>query len=220
VKLLLTSAGVKNPSIRRALVALLGKPVEEADALCIPTAGYGHPMGSPAGAWRFITGQASTPMCELGWKSMGVLELTALPSIGAERWVPWVQQADVLLVNGGDALYLCHWMRESGLAELLPSLGEKVWCGLSAGSMVMTPRIGEDFVGWKSPSGSDETLGLVGFSLFPHLDHPALPENTMADAERWAATLPNPAYAIDDDTAVKVVDGVVEVVSEGHWRLF
>ncbi|MEY9893781.1 dipeptidase E [Catenulispora sp. MAP5-51] len=220
MKLLLTSAGVKNPSIRQALLDLLGKPIEEADALCIPTAGYGHPMGSPAGAWRFITGQATTPMCELGWKSMGVLELTALPSIGAERWLPWVQKADVLLANGGDALYLCHWMRESGLADLLPSLPEKVWVGLSAGSMVMTPRIGDDFVGWKSPTGSDETLGVVDFSLFPHLDHPALPENTMADAERWAADLPNPAYAIDDDTAVKVVDGVVEVVSEGHWRLF
>ncbi|MEY9911685.1 dipeptidase E [Catenulispora sp. MAP12-49] len=220
MKLLLTSAGVKNPSIRQALLDLLGKPIEEADALCIPTAGYGHPMGSPAGAWRFITGQATTPMCELGWKSMGVLELTALPSIGAERWLPWVQKADVLLANGGDALYLCHWMRESGLADLLPTLPEKVWVGLSAGSMVMTPRIGDDFVGWKSPTGSDETLGVVDFSLFPHLDHPALPENTMADAERWAADLPNPAYAIDDDTAVKVVDGVVEVVSEGHWRLF
>ena len=220
MKLLLTSAGVKNPSIRQALVDLLGKPVEEADALCIPTAGYGHPMGSPAGAWRFITGQATTPMIELGWRSMGVLELTALPSIGEERWLSWVQQTDVLLANGGDALYLCHWMRESGLADLIPSLREKVWVGLSAGSMVMTPRIGEDFVGWKPPTGSDETLGLVDFSLFPHLDHPALPENTMADAERWAATLPNPAYAIDDETAVKVVDGVVEIVSEGHWRLF
>lgn len=220
MKLLLTSAGVKNPSIRQTLVDLLGKPIEEADALCIPTAGYGHPMGSPAGAWRFITGRSTTPMCELGWKSMGVLELTALPSIGAERWVPWVQQADVLLANGGDALYLCHWMRESGLAELLPSLHEKVWVGLSAGSMVMTPRIGQDFVGWKSPTGNDETLGLVDFSLFPHLDHPDLPENTMADAERWAATLPNPAYAIDDQTAVKVADGTVEIVSEGHWRQF
>ena len=220
MKLLLTSAGVKNARIHDALVDLLGKPIAESNALCIPTAGYGHPMGSPAGAWRFITGQSSTPMCELGWKSMGVLELTALPSIGAERWVPWVQEADVLLVNGGDALYLCHWMQQSGLADLLPSLDRLVWVGLSAGSMVMTPRIGEDFVEWKSPTGSDATLGIVDFSIFPHLDHPALPENTMADAERWAAGLPNPAYAIDDDTAIKVTDGAVEIVSEGHWRLF
>lgn len=220
MRLLLTSAGVKNVSIHNALVDLLDKPIADSNALCIPTAGYGHPMGSPGGAWRFITGQSTTPMCELGWKSLGVLELTALPSIGEERWVPWVQAADVLLVNGGDAVYLCHWMRESGLADLLPSLTRTVWVGLSAGSMVMTPRVGEDFVEWKSPAGGDSTLGLVDFSIFPHLDHPALPENSMADAERWAADIPNPAYAIDDDTAIKVTDGAVEVVSEGNWRLF
>ena len=126
-------------------------------------------------------------MCELGWKSLGVLELTALPSIDEERWVPWVRETDVLLVNGGDALYLCHWMRQSGLADLLPSLRETVYVGFSAGSMVMTPRIGEDFVGWKPPTGGDSTLGVVDFSIFPHLDHPDLPENTMAAAERWAA---------------------------------
>ncbi len=141
-------------------------------------------------------------MVELGWKSIGVLELTALPSIDKERWVPLVQETDVLLVSGGDALYLCYWMRKSGLADLLPSLRETVWVGLSAGSMVMTPRIGEDFVGWKSPTGSDSTLGIVDFSIFPHLDHPDLPENTTADAERWAAGLPGPAYAIDDQTAI------------------
>ena len=220
MKLLLTSAGVKNASIERALVRLLGKPIAECHALAIPTALYGHPRGSPQGCWRFITGNATTPMTELGWKSLGVLELTALPSLPRERWEAWVRAADVFLVNGGDALYLAHWMRQSGFVDLMPSLRDKVWCGLSAGSMVMTPRVGEDFVEWKSPTGNDETLGLVDFSLFPHLDHPALPENTMADAERWAAALPNPAYAIDDETAIKVADGVVEIVSEGHWRLF
>ena len=219
MKLLLTSAGVKNASIRDAMVGLLGKPIAECNALCIPTAGYGHPMGSPAGAWRFITGAATTPMCELGWKSLGVLELTALPTVGKARWVPWVEAADVLLVNGGDALYLTHWMRESGLAELLPSLSA-VWVGLSAGSMVMAPSIGEDFVGWKPPAGGDKALGVVDFAIFPHLDHPALPENTMADAQRWAATIPGPAYAICDDTAIMVTDAGVEVISEGHWKLF
>jgi len=158
-------------------------------------------------------------MCELGWKSLGVLELTALPSIDEELWVPMVEETDALLADGGDALYLCHWMRQSGLADLLPSL-RAVWVGLSAGSMVMTPNIGEDFVGWKPPTGGDRALGIVDFSIFPHLDHEALPENTMADAERWAAGLSCPAYAIDDETAIKVVDGSVEVVSEGHWKLF
>src|SRR5205809_765086 len=88
--------------------------------------------------------------------------------------------------NGGDSFYLCHWMRESGLADLLPSL-ETVWVGLSAGSMVMTPRIGEDFVIWTPPDGGDEALGLVEFSIFPHVENPYLPTNTMAAADRCAA---------------------------------
>jgi dipeptidase E len=219
MRLLLTSAGIKNTSIHDALVDLMGKPIAEASALCIPTATHALPGGA-GHAWRFISGrEPRTPMCELGWKSLGVLELTALPSIDTERWVSWVQETDVLLVNGGDALYLCHWMRQCGLADLLPSLGA-VWAGLSAGSMVMTPRIGEDFVGWKPPAGDDSTLGIVDFSIFPHLDHELLPENTMADAENWAAGIPGPAYAIDDETAIKVADGTVEVISEGHWKLF
>ena len=220
MRLLLTSAGVKNATIRDALVDLLGKPIAESNALCIPTAGYGSPYGSPAGAWRFVSGRSDQPMCELGWKSLGVLELTALPSIDRERWLPWVREADVLLVNGGDALYLTHWMRESGLADLLPALHDTVYVGFSAGSMVLTPRIGEDFVGWQPPAGHDYTLGVVDFSIFPHVDHPDLPENTMAEAERWAARLPNPAYAIDDDTAISVVDNAIDVVSDGHWKLF
>ena len=221
VKLLLTSAGIKNTSIRDALVDLLGKPIAEASALCIPTASYGHPEVGPDRPWRFISGQEPMcPMTELGWKSLGVLELTALPSIEKERWIPWVRETDVLLVGGGDALYLCHWMRQSGLADLLPSLGQMVWVGLSAGSMVMTPRIGDDFVGWKPPTGGDETLGIVDFSIFPHVDNDDLPSNTMANAERWAGGLSGPAYAIDDETAIKVVDGTVEVVSEGRWKLF
>jgi dipeptidase E len=222
MKLLLTSAGIKNAGIRDAMIDLLDKPIAESSALCIPTAGYGHPQCGPASAWRFISGrEPSCPMSELGWKSLGVLELTALPSIGETRWVPWVQEADVLLVNGGDALYLCHWMRQSGLAALLPTLDNAVWVGLSAGSMVMTPRVGADFVESKpSITGDDITLGLVDFSIFPHLDCPDLPENTMAAAAKWAAGIGGPAYAIDDQTAIKVTDGSIEVVSEGHWKFF
>ena len=221
MKYLLTSAGIRNPSIHTALIDLLGKPIAECSALCIPTAGYGHPNVQPFRAWRFISGQEpNCPMTELGWKSVGVLELTALPSIDKERWVTWVRETDVLLVNGGDALYLSYWMRQSGLADLLPSLHETVWVGLSAGSMVMTPRIGEDFVQWKPPTGGDATLGVVDFAIFPHLAPDGMPGNSMAEAESWAAEIQGPAYAIDDETAIKVVDGTVDVVSEGHWKLF
>ena len=220
MKLLLTSAGIKNASIRGALIDLLGKPIAESTALCIPTAASGHPhVGPGEKPWQFISGTSGLPMTELGWKSVGVLELTALPSIDEERWVPLVRETDVLLVGGGDALYLFHWMRESGLADLLPSLTDTVWVGLSAGSMVMTPRIGEDFVGWRSPSGSDETLGLVDFHICPHVNGDDNPGNTRAEAEAWAAGIEGPAYAVDDETAFTVVDGHVEVVSEGQWTL-
>jgi dipeptidase E len=218
VKLLLTSGGVSNDSIRAALVELLGRPIAECNALCIPTAEWGQPMCTPASAWRFVAGRSPGPMTELGWKSVGLLELTALPSIGRERWVPWVREADVLLVDGGEATYLCHWMRQSGFVDLLPSLAETVWVGVSAGSMVMTPRIGDYFVNWAASPG-DRTLGLVDFSIFPHLDHELMPGNTLAAAEKWAMDIAGPAYAIDDQTAIKVVDGAVEVVSEGHWKL-
>lgn len=217
MKLLLTSAGVRNPTIQNALVELLGKPISEANALGIPTGSWGH--HSFAGAWRFISGNSPLNMTNLGWQSVAVLELTALPTMDRGQWVPVVEEADVLLANGGDACYIAHHMRLSGVDELVPKL-DNVWVGLSAGSMVMTPRIGRDFMTWEPPSGSDETLGIVDFSIFPHLDCPDLPENTMAEAERWAAGLDNPAYAIDDDTAIRVVDGNVDVVSEGNWRRF
>jgi dipeptidase E len=219
VKLLLTSAGVKNASIRNALVDLLGKPIADSTALCIPTAQYAHPMVGPGvKPWQFISG-ASDAMVDLGWKSVGVLELTALPSIDEELWLPLVRETDVLLVAGGDALYLAHWMRESGLADLIPALDHTVWVGLSAGSMVMTPRIGKDFVQWTPPTGDDSTVGVVDFSICPHLTPDGMPGNSIAEAEEWAAGISGPAYAIDDETAIEVVDGRVRVVSEGQWKL-
>lgn len=212
MKLLLTSGGVTNPTIEAALVDLLGKPIADSTALCIPTAQWGHPMCGPASVRRFVVGG----LPDLGWKSVGVLELTALPTVDAERWVDWVRDADVLLVDGGDATYLCHWLRESGLADLLPSLTDTVWVGVSAGSMVLTPRIGDLFVEWAG-APDDRTLGLVDFSIFPHLD--VFPDNTLAAAQEWAAGLGGPAYVVDDQTALRVVDGEVDVVSEGQWHL-
>ena len=219
MKLLLTSAGITNPSIHAALLDLLGKPIDACDALCIPTASYGHPMAGPPRAWNFVAGaEPRCPMTELGWKSVGLLELTALPSLPRDRWLAWVEETDVLLVNGGDALYLAHWMRESSLADLLPSLGA-VWVGLSGGSMVMTPRIGADFKNWDPPGGGDEALGIVDFAIGPHLAPDGEPGNSMAELEAWAATMDVPCYAVDDQTAFVWVDGEMEIVSEGTWRL-
>ena len=174
----------------------------------------------PKGAYRFITGKALSPLVGLGWKSLGVLELTALPSIKREYWVDAVQTTDALLVWGGDVLYLCRWMRESGLADLLPKLREMVYVGVSAGSMVTAPTFGETYDDADTPFIIEKGLGLVDFALLPHLDNENHPESGSAKAERMAAEIPVPAYGIDDETDIKVVDGMVEVVSEGHWKLF
>lgn len=218
MKFLLTSAGITNKSIQNALIGLLGKPITESSALVIPTSAYYFKEG-PFIAYRLISGNARSPMCELGWKSLGVLELTALPSIDKENWMPLVQATDAFLVGGGDPMYLCDWMRRSGFADLLPSLGPNVvYVGISGGSMAVTPSLGETYNG--RDTAGYKALGLVPFSLGPHVDHPDMPDNAMAEYEKWAAGVPNPTYAIDDQTAIKVVDGRIEVISEGHWKLF
>jgi dipeptidase E len=222
VKFLLCSSGITNPTIHDALVELLGKPVAESSALCIPTGVQPFP-GGPSHVHDFVTGAKHGPMCGLGWASLGVLELTALPSIRREHWVPAVEEADALLVWGGSPLYLCYWMRKSRLADLLPSLRpETVYVGTSGGAMVATPDFGGTTYDDSEPlTGSDEALGLVDFAVFPHLDREdGLPPTPLAEIEAWAAGLSVPAYAIDDRTAIAVVDGAVEVVSEGSWRLF
>jgi dipeptidase E len=219
VRYLLTSAGITNPSIHDTLVRLLGRPIAASRALCIPTGVYPF-AGGPAAAYRFISGSARHPMCELGWQSLGILELTALPSIAEEVWTAAVQEADALLVYGGDVVYLCRWMRESGLADLLPSLGETVYAGVSAGSMLTAPTFGETHDDPTTPFVIEQGLGLVDFALLPHLDHEDHPESSTPKVARMAAELPVPTYGIDDETAIAVVDGTVEVVSEGRWQRF
>ncbi|HEY2742204.1 MAG TPA: Type 1 glutamine amidotransferase-like domain-containing protein [Gaiellaceae bacterium] len=224
MKLLLTSLGISNPSIEDALVGLLGKPIAETSALIVPTAIYPFPEG-PSGAWGAICGKAQGPFAEVGWKSLGVLELTALPSIKEESWVPLIRETDALLVWGGHVMYLCYWMRQSGLADLLPSLSDLVYVGVSAGSIVMTPYNGDvEFNLQTIPEGSevaregDRALGLVDFTVRVHVDREGF--ESMADVEKWAAGIPVPTYAIDDETAIRVIDGIPEVVSEGNWKLF
>lgn len=221
MRFLLCSSGISNSSIENALVELLGKPIAESSALCVPTGVQPFP-GGPSHVYQFISGTTFGPMCGLGWKSLGVLELTALPSVRAEYWMPAVREADALLVWGGSPLYLCYWMRESGLADLLPSLRpEAVYVGTSGGAMVATPDFGGARYDDSEPlTGSDEALGLVEFSVFPHLDREdGLPPSPPEEIEAWATGLSVPAYVIDDQTAIKVVDGNVEIVSEGRWKL-
>lgn len=242
MRALLTSSGVKNGSIHDALVELLGKPIAESNALLIPTAIYPFPGGSYM-AWRAICGKGPAPLAELGWRSVGVLELTALPSITEAAWVPTVRDADALLVWGGDPVFLAGWMRRSGLTALLPRLRpEAVYVGVSAGSIAAASTFVETYT--EPPRGNDGALksepivfatpkgdvdrilvtgagaGLVDFAVIPHFEHADHPDASLANAEQWAARIPAPTYAIDDETAIKVVDGATELVSEGRWMLF
>jgi dipeptidase E len=242
MRALLTSAGIKNSSIHEALVDLLGKPIAESDALFIPTAIYPFP-GGPYMASRAMSGKATAPLCDLGWKSLGILELTALPNIEEAAWVPTVRDADALLVWGGDPLFLANWMRRSGLTDLLSTLrSEAVYVGVSAGSIAATSTFVETYT--EPPRGNDGPLksedvvfatpqgdvdrilvtgqgaGLVDFAVIPHLEHPDHPDASLSNAEKWAARIPAPTYAIDDETAIRVVDGAAQVVSEGQWKLF
>ncbi|RFU49774.1 Type 1 glutamine amidotransferase-like domain-containing protein [Paraburkholderia sp. DHOC27] len=242
MKFLLTSSGITNVSIHAALVGLLGKPIAECSALFIPTAMYGYPRHAAA-AWQAFAGNTRGPLCELGWKSLGVLELTTLPSLSREDWVPLVEETDVLLVWGGDPVYLANWMRQSGLTELWSSLrGERVYVGLSAGSMAVSATFAENYTqppsayrgaptsepfSFATTEGEEASLlvtahgaGWVDFALIPHFDHPDHPDASLKNAQRWAARIPAPVYAIDDQTAIAVSDANVQVVSEGQWKLF
>lgn len=240
MKALLTSGGVRNRTVRDALVRLLGKPIEEAGALFVPTGVHPFP-GAPAMVADALHGRARSPLAGLGWRSLGVLELTALPFVEESAWLPAVRDADALLVWGGDVLFLADWMRRSGLAARLPEL-RAVYVGVSAGSMAACttfvevhdspPRPDDGPLGWEdvvlgSPDGDvDRVLvtgrgaGLVDVAVIPHLDSPHHPDASLANARRWAARIPAPTYAIDDQSALAVVDGAVEVVSEGRWELF
>lgn len=219
MKLLLTSAGISNSSIRNALVDLLGKPISECNALFIPTAIYA--IDGFAGIIRgVISGTLGDPFCEMGWKTIGILELTAMPTMKKELWLKQLENTDALLVGGGDCQYLTYWMHQSGLTEYLPSLLNKiVYVGLSAGSMIMT-RYGTTYGNHTLPSETEKCLGICDFAIHPHIEHEMFPDNTFANKEKLSKTIPVPSYAIDDATAIKVTNSKIEVITEGKWKLF
>lgn len=218
MKLLLTSAGISNKSILQALEELLNKTISEATAFYIPTALHAIPNGSDL-SYKVVTGSLGAPFCNLGWHSIGILELTALPSIKKELWLPALEKADVLLVGGGDCQYLCYWFHKSGLSRHLPALLNKlVYVGLSAGSMIMT-KYGTSFGNHTLPLTTNNALGFVDIAIHPHLNHEWFPDNILANIQKIARNINYPSYAIDDHTAIKIIDNKIEVVSEGEWQL-
>jgi len=227
MKLLLTSAGIANPSIEAALVGLLGKPISESNALLIMSGM--HPFPVATRLVDLVQGRARNRLVEIGWKSLGLIELTALPTIKRESWVPTLEAADALLVYGGHVAYLAHWMRASGMDELLPRLENLVYVGVSAGSIVTTPYNCDAESNRESlpddtmiATDHDGGLGLVDLTLWVHVGNPdpIFEEHTLANVEEFSHRVTVPTYALDDGSAIVVDGDDVSVVSEGHWQVF
>jgi dipeptidase E len=240
LKLLLVSSGISNASIRNALIDLLGKPIEESNALFIATGMHPFAQG-PSGIYRAIAGPAADRLFGIGWKSIGLLEPTALPSIDRATWEPGVRETDAICVWGGDPVYLAYWLNKSGLADVMKSLDNTVYVGVSAGAIATAEVLTEAYdnppkrdgdvlksekIRWIGAAGEEDVdlvtargVGLVDFGVIPHYVNPDHGEVTPTNAETWAAHNPGPTYALDEATGLKVVDGKVEVVSEGVWKL-
>lgn len=242
MKLLLTSSGINNNSIQNAIVELLGKPIAEANALFVPTGVYPFQDGQFY-AWNPIGGEAASRMCQLGWKSIGILELSVLSSIDKANWLPSLEKTDALLVWGGDPLFISYWMQQSGLSKLLLSLIDNlVYLGVSAGSMVASSIFAETYNEDRTCAGTPlktveiifsssegkisrtlitaKGLGLVNFAIIPHYENKDHIDANATNAKEWASKLPVPVYAIDDETAIKVTNDAIEIISEGQWKLF
>lgn len=220
MKLLLTSTGVTNKSIHRALEELLGKPTKQSKIAFIPTAAYGADSNK---SWLVKELQVAYG---LGWQNFNVVEISALDKDSINEQL---SEADVIHMNGGNAYFLMNRIINSGLEELLPELLKtKIYLSSSAGGIVtskyfpsnLAEAYGKDEDDKLEQGTVDHGLGLVDFVIKPHLNSAAFPNRTMEWYEEVSKKINAPFYAIDDQTAIKVVDGKVEVVSEGTWKLF
>ena len=218
MKLLLTSGGITNETIAKALLDMVGKPAGEINLAYIPTAANAN-MDDKSYVIRNLS-----MLKQQGYKRIDIVDISALPKW---NWQPRLETADVLFFEGGDSSHLMRWIEESGLKELLPELLKtRVWVGSSAGSIVLCPTLAlsnkEKAASYKERFGYEakEALGLVDFYIRPHLnsfDSPHSHEKILAEA---AKTTPGILYGIDNQMAIKVVDGKVEVVGEGKYVVF
>lgn len=200
----------------RALRELVGKDFSEATLVFIPTAANVE----EGDKWWLIGDLAKCK--ELGFKEVDIVDIAAVPR---EIWQKRLENADVIMVGGGNTSYLMRQMKQSGLAEVLSELlNMRVYVGISAGSMVAAPKLKEKKMQrlYDEPIVDDdvnEGLGLVDFLVVPHMNSPFFPRAAEL-IDEVAKDIEIPLYAIDDQTAVQVVDGHVTVVSEGAWKQY
>ncbi|MFA7252669.1 MAG: Type 1 glutamine amidotransferase-like domain-containing protein [Candidatus Paceibacterota bacterium] len=216
MKLLLTSGGLENKIIIDTLRDLIGKDFKDAKLVFIPTAANVE-VGDK---WWLISDLAKCR--ELGFKEVDIMDIAA---VSKDIWKPRLENADVIMVGGGNTSYLMGQIKKSGLAKALPDLlKSRVYVGISAGSMVVSPNLREKEMQrlYEEPIAEDATnegLGFVDFLVVPHMNSPFFPRAAEL-IDEVAKDIDTPLYAIDDQTAVKVVDGKIEVVSGGKWRRF
>jgi len=219
MKLLLTSGGITNNSISRVLFELAGKPAKDLNLVFIPTA-----ANVEEGDKSWLIDDLNN--CKkLGFSSVEITDISAVPR---EIWKPIFEKADILLFGGGNSFYLMHWLKKTGINDLLPQmLKTKVYMGISAGSMVATKSLSlsSDKKLYYPDSNlgkfKEETaLGLVDFLVRPHLNSPHFPNVRVEKLRELAKEIPETIYAIDDDTAIKVVNDKISIISEGEWEKF
>lgn len=217
MKLLLTSGGLTNKSIEKALFDLVGKKAEDTKLCFIPTAATIE-VGDKD--W-FINDLKNID--KQGFKSITIADIGAIPK---EKWKPQLDEADIFFFSGGNTYYLMEWINKSGLKELLPEyLETKVWVGTSAGSMVTNPDLAAKISQAVYDEDHDkigEVAGLnyVDFYFLPHLNSPHFPLLIEENIKKIAERIPKKIYAMDDNGALKIVDGRIEIVSEGRYLEF
>src|SRR3989344_3735577 len=218
MKLLLTSNGLVNKSIANALLDLVGQPFNKTNLAFIPTAANVE----EGDKWWLIDDLSRCK--KLGFAQVDIVDISALPK---NLWKPRLEKADVLLFGGGNNFHLMYWLNKSGLDRLLPNLLEKrVYVGISAGSMVTGQRIllsqsKKLYYGdLSSKYNNEKGLGFVNFHIRPHLNNDFFPKVRIEYLKKLAKEISEPIYAIDDESAIKVIDGKVEIVSEGNHAEF
>ena len=219
MRLLLTSAGLRNETLRRALHDLLGKPFAAANIVYVPTASVAE-----AGDHGWFVADLNR-LHGLGWHEFDILELNGLPR---EMVLGLLQHADVIYVEGGSHYHLARSISGNGLAEgLLEALEHRVYVGVSAGSMIFSRHLDERSASIFGDVADlhvlgattlEPPLGLFDWYLKPHLYSADFPERGDAWADRIAAQADFPVYFIDDETAIRVDGDETDVVSEGRWR--
>lgn len=223
MKLLLTSNGLSNDSIAVAFQELLGKEPKDSKIAFIPTA---------ANAERSNKSWLIDDLYNIKKRGyyVDVIELTALTP---QQIKEAVEGSDAIFVGGGNTFYLSYWLQKSGLFGSLPKLLEtKVYAGISAGSMIASQSLAlssqamkheeafkdeeYDLVG---PTGqsSGKTLKFVDFIFRPHFNSRYFSTTNVDELKKKAHVLNKRVYALDDDSALKVIDGKLEVVTEGEW---